>query len=164
MIMYTDKHKIPFQIDEEDHESVSRYSWYMSHGYPTTNLRSYNPLGHHWDGSNWYGRIPAYLHIFLNGRAPEEREWDHKNRDRLDNRRDNFRIVTKLGNRRNHNPRIENISGYPGIHYVVNSLFSGYCAFITAGKLRLNLGRFLTFEEAVSARKIAEDKYWGTER
>jgi len=116
MTIYTDKHKIPFKIDEEDYVSVSNYSWYISHGYPTTNLRKYNSLGHHWDGTNWYDRIPVYLHIFLIGKAPDKLEWDHKNLDKLDNRRENLRIMTKTGNRRNKGPRIENISGYPGIH------------------------------------------------
>ena len=27
-IMYTNKHKIPFMIDDEDEETVSRYSWH----------------------------------------------------------------------------------------------------------------------------------------
>lgn len=34
MIVLTDKHHLPFEIDEADYEAVSRYAWHIVNGYP----------------------------------------------------------------------------------------------------------------------------------
>ncbi len=84
MIVRTDKHGTPFQIDDEDYEAVRRYCWAINRkGYVTTNTGSV--LGQH-------STLP--LHLFLLGPAPAGLVWDHRNRDKRDNRRANLRAVT----------------------------------------------------------------------
>jgi len=155
LIIYTDKHKIPFQIDEEDYEIISRYTWCIdTDGYPMTNIRKYH-------GGIWVGHQAKALHLFLLGKAPNGLQWDHENRDKLDNRRKNIRMMTDEGNKRNRDIRPENKSGYPGIYRYSDN---NYGACIRSNRILFNLGRFKTFEEAVIARKVAEEKHWGSER
>lgn len=155
MIVYTDKHRIPFQIDESDYEAVSRYSWHIGDGgYPHTMRGQGAP------GPN--GRWPIRLHEFLLGPAGSGLVWDHRNRSPLDNRRENLRRVTQMINARNSRLRSNNRSGVKGVSWNVER--RRWVAYITPrpGKM-LNLGRFYTFEEASTARAVAETRYWGTE-
>lgn len=54
------------------------------------------------DGDLYYNHILAYM-ILTGKRLPPEKELDHINRKRNDNRRDNFRVVTKSENQKNKN-------------------------------------------------------------
>ena len=88
MILYTLKHRIPFQIDEDDYDIVSRFSWHVpiSRGelmYPTTSTSKFMPDG----------QRALFLHILLLGKASDGFEWDHRNQDKLDNQRSNLRLV-----------------------------------------------------------------------
>lgn len=146
MILHTNKHRIPFIIDDADYESVRERSWYYhkSTGYITTSVRS---LGFKWE-------IP--LHTFLMGPAPLNLEWDHRNRDKLDNRRDNLRAVTRSVNMRNRNIRADNRTGVQG----VRNTRGRWNAYIQTDGERIVLGHFDTFEEARDARLAAEKLYW----
>lgn len=93
MIIYTKKHKIAFQIDEDDFEIVSRYTWCIqSKGYIRTAVPVFNDEGER------CGQRVMLLHNMLMGPAPAGYEWDHWNRDKLDNRRPNLRAVTHSEN------------------------------------------------------------------
>ena len=150
MIVYTNKHKIPFQIDEDDYEIVSRYSWHLEHGYPATNIRCYyNGL--------WISSRTLRLHQFLLGKAPEGLEWDHIDQDKLNNQRKNCRAVTRQINSRNTNP-FDNIFGYRGIQY---NFYSYVVSITTIVNEKIYLGSYLILEDAIAARKAAEILYWG---
>jgi len=150
---------MPFEIDEEDHELVSQYSWCLdSNGYPFTNVRHYTPKGSRWDGSNWYRYMTIRLHEFLLGKAPEGFDYDHIDRNKSNNRRKNIELVTSEVNGRNKFISIRNKSGYPGVQIKENGR---YKVTLRQGKKMLCLGTYDTFEEAVSARRLAELKYWG---
>lgn len=43
LICYTNKHKLPFQIDDDDFNIVSWYKWYIVDGYVKTRLGAYGP-------------------------------------------------------------------------------------------------------------------------
>ena len=135
MVIYTAKHKIPFVIDDDDWEIVSQYLWHVDNrGY----VRAYKR-----------GR----LHQFLNGQAPVGFEWDHENRNKLDNRRQNVRLVTQLVNRQNRGIFHANTSGVTG----VKKSGTGWRAQIGdgAGK-QISIGWFENFDEAVKARQEYE--------
>lgn len=151
MIIYTNKHKIPFMIDEEDYEIVLHYSWYIEDGRPTTMIRDYYHGIH-------IGRRPIYLHQFLLGLAPKGLEWDHIDRNKLNNQRKNIQLVTRTENNRNKNLQSNNISGYKGIWFDRGKWRS---SIHISNRKRINLGRFSDLEEAILARKAAEIKYWG---
>lgn len=145
MICFTNKHKIPFQIDEEDLELVSIYSWYIdSGGYVRTTLQN--------------GTLR--LHQLLMGKAPEGLLWDHINRDKKDCRKENLRIATRQINTYNRDVYINSTTGIRGIRkypdwYVV------YIGVTEDGERRgIRVGKFKTLDEAITARKEAELKYW----
>jgi hypothetical protein len=147
MIVLTDKHRVPFQIDDVDHEAVSRYSWcLLTCGYPATAV-----------GKGSLRRVVT-LHEFLLGAAPVGLEWDHINRDKLDNRRSNLRVVSHAVNNRNKGKRKDNATGVIGV-----------CRYKRDGTFQVDiggkfLGRFSTLEEARRVRLNAEHRYWGSDR
>lgn len=158
MIVYTNKHKIPFQIDEEDYETISYYSWSVGHGYVKTTVPSL-------PGSKHRTRSIS-LHVFILGNAPDGYEWDHRNRDTLDNRRENLRAVSHVINKRNEGLIKSNQSGVRGVsQFITRKGKKQWQASIRVGSdVRVFLGLFNTLEEAAEARKDAEEKFWGNER
>lgn len=140
MIVYTNKHKIPFIIDDEDYERVKLFSWHIHNGYVTRSLSR-----HEGDGCQT-------LHLFLLGYAPNGLIWDHENQNKLDNRRKNIRAVTISVNARNSKTQKENT----GIHYDINR--GKYVAQIRLNKIHHWLGYHDTLEAALEARKEAEIK------
>lgn len=151
-VHYTAKHKIPFEVDDEDDEVVSRYTWYISCGYVTTKT---------WDVYKGVkiGYITTYLHILLMGKAPKGLVWDHFDRNKLNNHKDNFRLTTFLNNTRNRNLNSNSITGHTGVGY--NPITMTYFSYINFRISRVILGPFITIEEAVVARKQLELEHWG---
>lgn len=147
MIVYTRKHCIPFLIDNEDWEIVQRYSWHISaYGYPSTRVRYPDK------------KQVVCLHIFLLGKAQEGFEWDHEDRNSLNNQRGNLRQITHSMNIRNSRMRSDNTSGVTG----VSRHGTHWSANIKVGNSPMwHLGYFKTFEEAVEARRKAELEFFG---
>ena len=84
---------------------------------------------------------------------------DHINRDKADNRIENLRDVSNTINCRNHALRKVNKSGHTGVHW--HKALSKWTAQINVGKTKKHLGVYEDLEDAVKARKDAEEKYWG---
>jgi hypothetical protein len=87
------------------------------------------------------------------GRWPE-RHLDHINGVRTDNRIENLREVERSENQRNQKRRTDNTSGATGVSWYV--LQGKWVAEIYVDGKKKNLGYFDTYEEAISARKLAE--------
>jgi len=101
-------------VDLSDFELVKMHKWYVGRGYLFTTYRNIQ------DGS----RIWIQLHRFLL-RPPKHLTVDHINRDKLDCRRKNMRIVSLQYNAQNKNPK-----GMPVLHgKPTSSTFRGvsYC-------------------------------------
>jgi HNH endonuclease len=78
-------------VSREDLNLVMNYQWYLtSNGYPGT----YGSI--HAEEENW--GAPYSLHRFLVLNVPEGHVVDHINRNRLDNRRSNLRVITAKQN------------------------------------------------------------------
>jgi len=150
LTIYTNKHKIPFQIDEEDYKEVSLYSWYFNCRYLKTMIRDEN-------GKD--GRRSMMLHELLMGQPPEGFVWDHINRDTLDNHKENLELITYSVSCRNRGIMGHNTSGYTGVRKTKNGRF--WAGIKIAPYKHLGLGTYDTFEEAVAVRRAAELKYWG---
>lgn len=89
-----------------------------------------------------------------NGQIPDGMEIDHINHDKIDNRIENLRIVSKLINMQNKSKYKNNSSGVCGVSWhKVKCLWVSY---IQKNKSRVMLGYFDDFFEAVCARKSAE--------
>ena len=84
---------------------------------------------------------------------------DHINRNRLDNRKSNLRIVSYKENVRNSNKKSTNKSGIVGVWYDKQKM--KWCAGISVNGISISLGRYVTIEDAYTARKRGENKYWG---
>jgi len=72
-------------VSNEDIDKVRSYRWYWNNGYAVTSI-VYKKV-----------RMP---HLII-GKPPKGLEFDHINRNRLDNRRENLRFVTRLQNSQN---------------------------------------------------------------
>jgi hypothetical protein len=89
---------------------------------------------------------------------PEGMMGDHENRNPIDNRWSNLRIATRTENNRNGGKRRNNTSGFPGVQ--PSKTKGKFVAFITVDLKALYLGTFLTKEDAVMARRSAEQRYF----
>lgn len=131
------------KIDEEDkHLIEGRNVWYKN-GYAFVTI----------NGS------AVAVHHLVNGFPPAGMETDHKNRDRLDNRRDNLRIVTRQQNVLNRRSWAK--SGYRNAYLDEN--FSRrskpYKSEIRFNGKKYRLGYFKTAKEASeAAAKLREQK------
>ena len=144
-IMYTNKWKIPFMIDDEDEEEVSKEIWGFSGGYIT-----------HWDS---FRENNEYLHIFLFGYAPEGLVWDHIDRNTFNNQRLNLRSVTNSEDKLNRSLFINNTSGTKGVCYHIGH--NKWQAKIVINQKTVYLDEYVSKEDAIKTRREAEIKYWG---
>ena len=144
-ICYTDDDK-SFIIDTEDLDKIKDYYWQVDkrNGYVETHIN----------------RKRIALHRFIMG-AKDGEIVDHINHQLTDNRKVNLRIVTVMQNRINSKLRANNSSGCTGVYYQNGKMRKHWMAEITVNKQAMRLGSFETFEEAVAARKAAEEKYFG---
>lgn len=129
-------------VDDEDYPRLVGYTWsvYRSRSgewYATSRLRR--------AGGGWF---TVYMHrLILN--APPGVEVDHRDGTlfsdrRLDNRKGNLRLATKVQNRRNRGINKNNRTGYKG----VNRAGLKWMARIWVGGRNRYIGLFNTAEEA----------------
>jgi hypothetical protein len=75
-------------VSDEDYERVSKLHWGKSsrkYAYPTATVNGQS----------------CTMHVFIMGKAPKGFVWDHIDGNRLNNQRDNLRLVTRSENRKN---------------------------------------------------------------
>ena len=129
-------------IDLEDVDLVSKYKWCAnSHGYVL--CRETN----------------MFLHKLVMNDINNDRTIDHINRNRLDNRKSNLRYATPQQNCMNKSKQSNNTSGYPGVSWRKDR--NKWRAFITVDRKQIALGLYENKEDAITARKAAEEKYFG---
>tara|TARA_R110000751_G_scaffold207745_1_gene311540 strand:+ start:198 stop:683 length:486 start_codon:yes stop_codon:yes gene_type:complete len=104
------------------------------------------------------GLIRKRLHRILMG-EPEDLVVDHINRDPLDNRRENLRIVSRQENQMNLSMKKTNKSGITGVSWHKDA--NKWRADIAYKYKHIYLGYFDTLEEARKAREDAEEEYFG---
>lgn len=137
-----------FIFDIEDYDKVSKFCWSIDNkGYFLTH-----------DYNNNYRTIR--LHRLIMDLTDSKLQVDHINHDVSDNRKSNLRIVTNGQNSQNRGLRKCNKSGVTGVYFY--KPYGKWSARINVSDYHeKNLGYFDTFEEAVEARKKAEEKYYG---
>jgi len=113
----------------------------------------------------------GYIRIYINGEyyfahrlawLLIHKNWpscqiDHINGNRADNRIANLRAVSHQGNQQNAARRLDNTSGVTGVCW--DSRDRVWLARIKVNMKLLRLGGFMSFEDAVAARKSAEKVY-----
>lgn len=136
-------------VDDEDFERVSQFHWHEDDaGYARTNVWK--------DGRK--DSAPR-MHRLVLGGVDTRLHVDHKNGNRLDNRKNNLRISTCSQNLMNRGPQANNSSGYKGVIY--DKTRDKWRAEICVEKKRKYLGRFSTPEEAALAYNAAAKELHG---
>ena len=132
-------------VDDEDYEWLSKYRWFYNssyrQGYANRNLRKA-------DGK----RTTAGMHRDILkhcGFDMSGLETDHKNHDKLDNRRKNLRPATFRQNQRNRKRYASNTSGYTGVALASGN--RGWHAYIKYRGKQKFLGYFSNPEDAARA-------------
>lgn len=99
MIYYTTKHKIPFEIDDEDYDFVSQHAWCRScSGYIVGWVR---------------GKTRRLHRVLMN--TPDGFDTDHIDGNRMNNKKSNLRICTHSENVYNSSPSRDCASKYKGV-------------------------------------------------
>jgi hypothetical protein len=127
--------------DESDAESLQRYRWHA--------LRIHNRT---YAATQINGKR-MYMHRFL---MPNAAEIDHRNRDGLDNRRENLRECTHSQNLANAEFPV-GATGYRGVRV----MRSKYQARIKVDQTYRHLGTFDTAEQAARAYDTAAREAFG---
>lgn len=109
-----------------------------------------------------------FMHRVIMGN-PINKQIDHINGNRLDNRRCNLRICTRSQNNMNR-IKIINKHGFKGIYFQKRikgkksnrkTIFNHWYAQISINGKRIKLGSFATKEDAAKAYNLAALKYFG---
>jgi hypothetical protein len=85
---------------------------------------------------------------------------DHIDRNRSNNKPTNLRIATQKQNSENMFRSKTNTSGFRGVRFETRLISKPWSACITHNYKQKHLGYYATLEEAIAARKAAEDAYF----
>ena len=143
IIGYTEEKEF-FIFSKEDYELIKNYYW------------RFNKQGYLFTKKN--GKIIKF-HRFILNIENKDIFVDHINHKLNDNRRCNLRISDCSKNQMNKVLLNTNSSGVTGVGY--RKSYGTWRARITVNKKNIYLGDFDKFEDAVKARKQAEEKYFG---
>lgn len=132
-----------FYFDLDDYEKIKDYCWYVNVS------KNYSRL------VSCQGRSKRVTMLGVLGC----KNYDHINRDPLDNRRCNLRPATQAENTRNQSLRKNNTSGVIGVAWVKKEEI--WIARIGIDHKKIYLGSFINKDDAIRARLNAEAKYFG---
>ena len=144
-IGWTYNTKNEFYFDLEDYDKIKDYCWnehILSGGYHVLDAR-----------------IPDSNTIIRMGWIIAGKNYDHADRNPLNNRKSNLRPATKFENAQNHNKRIDNTSGVTGVTFNKNN--NTWISRIQVNGKRMLTGIFADKEDAIISRLDAEQKYYG---
>lgn len=128
-------------IDAADADDILQYKWCYTGRYAARALpRNRKPKKH----------ISMHQQLM---KPPPGFEVDHINRNGLDNRRSNMRVVTHAQNAKNLSLRKNNTSGFHGISF--RSDIGKWCAQIRDNGRKRYLGLYATAEDAARAYDAA---------
>lgn len=144
VIGYTTKGE-KFYIDKEDLNKIKPYTWSINdNGYLRANIKGKN----------------IRMHRFILDLVDYDKNLiiDHINHNTYDNRKINLRIATSTQNTCNTSLRRNNKSGVTGVSW--DNRCKKWEAKISIKKKYTHIGYFENFDDAVKARKEAEEKYY----
>lgn len=151
-VVCKDNNERSFAVDVEDYYRIvdfGRY-WYVA-------------------GRKNKGRLEPYVYSCVSGKTirlhnfimnPEDDMIvDHIDGNPTNNRRSNLRLCTEAQNSKNKSIQRNNTSGHKGVH--LNKKSGKWVSRISVDGKRIVLGTFDKFDDAVNARKEADEKYFG---
>lgn len=136
---------VEFYVDQSDEWIFKKYHWFTNHnGYLEAVERECHKK--------------VLIHRLIVG-CPNDMIVDHIDGNPLNNRKSNLRIVTRSQNCMNRELHSNNTSSITGVNFHKQS--SKWNARIMVNNKRISLGLYDNFDDAVAARKAAEEKYFG---
>ena len=103
----------------------------------------------------------VYMHRYILGlMSGDGKIADHINRNGLDNRQSNLRVVSASGNNCNHGLRSDNTSGHNGICW--DKSRDRWTVGIGIEGKWFNLGRYVDLNDALESRRQGEMTHWQT--
>lgn len=137
-------------VDNEDFEFLNQWKWNLStSGYARRQRHVGEKVNGHKNNNIW-------MHRVIND-TPEDLITDHKNQNKLDNRKENLRTADKSLNSINRDKPNNNVSGYKGVYF--DSWTNKWRAEIKIHYKKISLGRFINIQDAIIARRKGEEKY-----
>lgn len=140
-----------FWFDKEDYPLIKDYCWfYDAKGYVVARGK---------------GNIQVvFLHLLVMSPVPNGMIVDHKrhpprNEHKIDNRKSNLEIKTISQNNINSSMYSNNTSGIKGVSW--HKRIQKWGAYIQINKKYIHLGYFIDKQDAINARKQAEEQYFG---
>ena len=141
-------------VDDEDYGMLSSYRWYAAWNKYT---KSYYAVRGVWNSSLGRNHILGMHRTLLGlGRGSPD-VVDHVNHDTLDNRRENLRLVSHSQNIQNTRP----YTTHKGVYFCPKRGRKVWLARLSCNHQIVLDKYFYTKEEAILARKEAEDSYFG---
>ena len=123
---------------------MCKYTWYEDkNGYIRANINKKN----------------VKLHTYITDNLKLNQCVDHINHVRADNRICNLRVVTNSQNQMNRDKPTNNTSGVKGVFW--HKIRKKWQASLQIDKKLLHLGIYNDKQEAIHARREAEEKYFG---
>lgn len=141
----------PFWFDKEDYVKIKNYCWfYDKKGYVTATEKK--------------TKKTIFLHVLVMSPVSDGMIVDHKkhpprNEKKMDNRKCNLEVKTQSQNMMNMSLPSNNTSGVKGVSW--SKAEQKWKAYIGINNTRLHLGTFTCKNDAIVARKQAEEKYFG---
>lgn len=138
---------VEFMVDLDDYDRIVDYCWFEDgNGYINARDKENNKT--------------IKLHRLIMGLDyGDERLVDHINHDGLNNKKINLRVCDKSKNAMNASLQINNTSGICGVSY--NKTKEKWSAYIRKNNKQYYLGSYINFDDAVAARKKAEQEMYG---
>lgn len=128
-----------FLTDRDDYEKFGKlHYWQNNGGYAETQIKTIDCKSGR--------RKPFMYHRMIFSEIPVGLEVDHINRNKLDNRKINLRLVTHLENMQNIGKFKHNTTGFPNIS--MDRSKNKFSVNIRRNGIKYFLGRFNTIEEA----------------
>lgn len=141
-------------VDTEDFKRLNQFGWYINAGgYAARTVH----LGPDPKSKGKYLSTLVYMHREVMN-TPKGLSTDHRNRNRLDNRKRNLLVCNQSVNNMNTGLPKNNTSGHKGV--VWSKPHSRWKAQIKFKGRNHHLGLFMTVDEAADARKKGESQIW----
>lgn len=138
-------------VDDIHYEYLNQYTWHF------TTCRRGGYASRCLSGVTRKIFMHQEILILENVDIPRGMEIDHKDRDKLNNQMSNLRVVTRSINALNRGARVDSQSGIQGVNWDHKS--NKWRSRIQGRFGRINLGMYVSFDEAVKVRFAAEVRF-----
>ena len=143
-------------VNDENFEYLNQWKWHIDNGYACRK--------EYLKGEDGKFDSSKYRYIYMHNLiidCPKDKIIDHKNFNGLDNRKSNLRIATWQQNMQNRRTK-KGSSGFKGVFFSSDGKRrKRWSASLVIKHKNINLGRFLTKEEAALAYNEAAKQYFG---